>query len=304
MSENIINNNALASLAQRAAPHVLQAIKSASVKTGVNFAYLVEQAAAESSFDEEAKSASSSATGLYQFIESTWLNMVKKYGHKHGLGAMANKIGENGKVGDPAVRRTILDLRKDADKAALFAAEFAAENKAYLKRHVGGDIGSTELYFAHFLGAGGAAGFLNAMKENAMDTAADLFPKAAQANRNVFYDSKTGEARTLAGVYDYFAKKFGHGGNIEVPGKPTYAAEQKSYSPVRSTADLRIVTRAQDIDAGFMQGQLLRVLGGNAGVASSSAQWQNISSLSRGSLTFNPVDVMLMAQAHMTTSDR
>lgn len=190
------------------APQVLHAIRNASARTGVNFAYLLEQASTESGFNPSVKAKTSSATGLYQFIESTWLSMVKKHGDKYGLGAFADKIDRNGHVADRQVRQQILDLRKDPEKASLLAAELASDNKRYLTRHVGGEIGATELYFAHFMGASGAAGFLNAMKENPLETAADLFPRAARANRNVFYDSKTGEARTLAGVYDFFAKKF------------------------------------------------------------------------------------------------
>lgn len=209
MNELSLNNNTLASIARNAAPKVIDAIRTASSKTGVNFAYLIQQAAAESSFDAKAESRTSSAAGLYQFIESTWMDMVKKYGDKYGLEKFSAQISDGGKVADADLRKEILDLRKDPEKAALLAAEFADENKRHLDRTVGGDIGPTELYLAHFMGAGGAAGFIKAYRDNPLTTAADLFPKAARANYNVFYDRKTGQARTLAGVYDLFAKKFG-----------------------------------------------------------------------------------------------
>lgn len=205
---NANENNALAALAARAPARVVSAIQHASARTGVDFAYLMEKAAAESNFDPAVKSPTSSATGLYQFIESTWLQMVRDHGAKYGLGQMAAQIDDRGRVSDPAVRKQILDLRKDPEKAACLAAEFASDNKTYLERTWGGEVGSTELYFAHFLGAGGAAGFLKARDEEPMTIAADLFPKAAQANRNVFYDSRTGRARTLAEVYDFFDRKF------------------------------------------------------------------------------------------------
>jgi len=211
MTETILNNNALTAMAQRAAPQVLNAIKAASARTGVDFAYLLEKAAAESSFKPDAKARTSSATGLYQFIESTWLGMVKNHGHKYGLGQYADAIDNRNRVADPAQRKEILELRKNPEKAALLAAEFARENQNHLERHVGGKIGRTELYFAHFMGASGAAGFLNAMKDSPLTPAADLFPQAARANRNVFYDSRTGQPRTLAGVYEFFDRKFGDG---------------------------------------------------------------------------------------------
>ncbi len=194
--ENVMQNNVLASLTGGASRGVVNAIKQASTRTGVNFAYLVKQAAAESSFNPDIKAKTSSATGLYQFIESTWLNMVEKHGDKHGI-ATAGKS-----------RDEILELRKDPKAASFMAAEFASENEKFLKSHTNGEIGSTELYFAHFLGAPKAASFLNGLKENPLQEAALLFPKAAGANRNVFYDSASGRPKTLQEVYNYFDKKF------------------------------------------------------------------------------------------------
>jgi hypothetical protein len=211
----VVNNNDLTTLRQQAGPRVVNAIQTASRRTGVNFAYLMEKAAAESSFDAKAKSRSSSATGLFQFIESTWLRMVKEHGHDYGLGKYADQIDENGKCRNPQIRKEILELRKDPETAACLAAELASENTQYMQQHLDkdyGPIGATEMYLAHFLGAGGATAFLNEYKDNPMANAADLFPKAARANRNVFYDQKTGEARTLAGIYDFFARKFGNSG--------------------------------------------------------------------------------------------
>lgn len=225
---NSFDNNTLAALSRQAAPRVVNAIKTAATRTGVNFAYLLEQAAAESGFDVRAGSKTSSAKGLYQFIESTWLNMVKKYGSGHGMGRYAQMIGEDGRVADPQARREILELRNDPEKASLLAAEFASENRDYLVQKAGlkpDEVGSVELYLAHFLGAGSAAGFLKALKENPLATAADLFPRAANANRNVFYDAKTGEARTLAGVHNFFARKFSGGAETSQPGQDANSSD-------------------------------------------------------------------------------
>lgn len=208
-ANNIMNNNALTAMARQATPHVLSAIKRASAATGVSFAYMLQKASAESSFDTFAKSRTSSATGLYQFIERTWLTLVKRYGDKCGLGQYAACIDDNGHVSNPAMKKQILALRKDPVASAMMAAQFTAENRNHLQDQLGdhAKIGPTELYLAHFLGAGGATEFLKAMKGHPMEEAADLFPKAANANRAVFYD-KSGRPRTLAGVYDLFAKKF------------------------------------------------------------------------------------------------
>lgn len=206
MAQNILNNNALEAF--QVPRNVYNAIKKASASTGVNFTYLMEKAAVESSFDTNAKAKTSSATGLFQFIESTWMGMVKKHGDKYGLEKYAAKIDDNGRVADQKTRKEILNLRKDPEISSLMAAEFASSNNDYLQQHVGGKIGATELYMAHFLGAGGASGFLNAMKKSPNMAAADLLPEAARSNRNVFYDQKTGQPRTMREVYAFFDKKF------------------------------------------------------------------------------------------------
>lgn len=216
---------------------VYNAIKTASAKTGVNFSYMVEKAAVESGFDKNAKAKSSSATGLYQFIESTWLSMVEKHGDKYGLGQYADKIDSNGRVSDPKARREILELRKDPEIASYMAAEFAGQNYDHLAKTVGGTIGKTELYMAHFLGAGGASGFLSAMKKSPNMAAADLFPKEARANRNVFYEPKTGRPRTMSEVYAFFDKKFAPSGTGN--SSTQVAAVNRNFNTAQNDSVLR-----------------------------------------------------------------
>jgi len=203
-----LKNNTLSSLMARAPEGIVNAIRTARAKTGVDFAYLMEKAGAESNFNPAIKAKTSSATGLFQFIDSTWMQMVKNHGHKYGLGDLAAEIDNRGRVADKGLKKDILDLRKDPEIASFMAAEFASENEAHLKRTVGGDIGPTELYFAHFMGAGGASAFLKEMKHNPLAVGADIFPREASANRGVFYDPQTGQARTLGQIYERFDKKF------------------------------------------------------------------------------------------------
>src|SRR5688572_8777228 len=206
--ENTMENNGLGKIAGSVPTHILTAIRNASVKTGVDFAYLVEKASAESNFNPAAKARSSSATGLFQFIEKTWMKMVRAYGDKYGLSEYAHKIDENGQVADDATRRKILNMRKDPTISSYMAAEFASDNERFLRQHVGGEIGPTELYFAHFMGAGGSAAFLNQLQKAPSAIAADLFPREAMSNRNVFYDPQTGKPRTMQQVYNAFDHKF------------------------------------------------------------------------------------------------
>jgi len=195
---------------RNASPEVTGAIRQAASRTGVDFAYLMEKASVESGFRTDVRAPTSSATGLFQFIDRTWLDMVQRHGAAHGLGEQAEAIRRRPDgapyVADPDERRRILELRKDPRLSALMAAEYAQENRAHLQRTVGGDIGSTELYMAHFLGPGGAERFIREMRRNPNGTAADLFPEAARANRGVFY--RDGRPLTMAQVHERFDARF------------------------------------------------------------------------------------------------
>ncbi len=212
--ENVIQINAIVQ-SDSSKGRVLSAIKKASDSSGVDFSYLVAKASQESGLDPSAKASTSSATGLYQFIDQTWLKTVKASGEKYGLGEAADKItisaDGHARVDSAADRKAILALRNDPEIASQMAAELAKSNKASLERKVGGKVGSTELYLAHFLGAGGASSFLNAMKNNPNAKAADLLPQAAAANKNVFYDKATGRAKSVSEIYARFAQKFDDG---------------------------------------------------------------------------------------------
>jgi Transglycosylase SLT domain len=190
---------------------VRQAIYNAASATGVDFGYLVNQARVESGFNPQAQARTSSATGLYQFIEQSWLGVVAKHGDAHGLGWAASAItrGSDGRyrVADPVTRQAILDLRRDPHAAASMAAAFASDNKDYLEDRLGHDVAPVDLYLAHFLGAGGAAKFLRKFEDNPDADAAALFPAAARSNRAVFYD-RAGSARSLSEVRARFAAKF------------------------------------------------------------------------------------------------
>ncbi len=194
------------------AGRVQSAIALASSKTGVDFDYLLGQAKIESGLNANARAGTSSASGLYQFVEQSWLAVVKKHGAEHGLGWAANSIGQTAggryTVGDSATRSAILNLRNDPTAASLMAAEHASDNKTVLENTLGRSANGTDLYMAHFLGIGGAKKFLSAMQTNPGAAAASLFPQAAGANRSIFYGSN-GQPRSLSAIYDRFAAKLG-----------------------------------------------------------------------------------------------
>ncbi|MCC2979992.1 lytic transglycosylase domain-containing protein [Sphingomonas sp. IC4-52] len=197
-----------------AAGRVQSAIQRAAAKTGIDFDYLVGQAKVESGFNATARARTSSASGLYQFIEQSWLAVVKNHGAEHGMGWAADGIQRNSAgrltVSDPGLRRAILDLRNNPEAASLMAAEHASDNKDALEASLGRDVTGTDLYMAHFLGLGGAKQFLKAMQASPDRSAASMFPAAAGANRNVFFN-RDGSARSLSEVYERFGAKLGDG---------------------------------------------------------------------------------------------
>lgn len=196
-----------------AAGSVQSAIALASNRTGIDFDYLLGQAQVESGLNARAAAGSSSARGLYQFIEQSWLAVVKKHGDSHGMGWASDAIGRgaNGRLTiDPALRGQVLGLRNDPTAASLMAAEHASDNKAVLEGALGRAATGADLYMAHFLGLGGAKQFLGAMAANPDRAGAGMFPAAARANRNIFY-AANGSQRSLSEIYSRFAAKLDKG---------------------------------------------------------------------------------------------
>jgi hypothetical protein len=186
--------------------NILAALKQASAVTGSDFDYLLSTATRESGLKNQAQATTSSAQGLFQFVEQTWLGMVKQHGAKYGLGTYANAIRETSDgrydVASPSDRSAILALRNDPKVSALMAGEFANETKSSLESTLGRSVCNGELYAAHFLGPDAACRLIQLSVAQPNQSAADAFPKAANANRNIFYH-RDGTAKTVREVYDW-----------------------------------------------------------------------------------------------------
>jgi hypothetical protein len=199
-----VPTNPLAALSRAVDPTVLRSIRQASDATATDFGLLMAQAGRESGFRADAKSSTSSAAGLFQFVDSTWLDMVHRFGDKYGAGDLARQISQtsNGKlvVADADTRQKILDLRQDPAMSASLAAEYAKQNQSEMEQSLGRPLSRGDLYLAHFLGAGGATHFLRALDSKGDMPAAKLLPDAAAANRSIFYDS-AGHARSVRDLY-------------------------------------------------------------------------------------------------------
>ena len=120
---------------------IVSALRTAATATGADFHYLLSTAMRESSLNPEARAATSSATGLFQFVEQTWLGLVKDYGAKYGLGGYADAITReaNGhcRVASSADRQAILALRQDPQLSAYMEGELAQATRSNLKANLG-----------------------------------------------------------------------------------------------------------------------------------------------------------------------
>jgi len=144
--------------------------------------YMAATAMIESGGDPNARAKTSSAGGMFQFLDSTWKELTRE-------------MGKNYSVQD----------KYDPKKAAEVMAYFTAKQKKQLEKGTGRAATNTDLYMAHFLGSGGAVKFLNAMNRNPNAIAADMDPRAAKANKNIYYDGN--RARTLQEVYELMSNK-------------------------------------------------------------------------------------------------
>ncbi|MCJ2082552.1 transglycosylase SLT domain-containing protein [Methylobacterium sp. J-090] len=183
---------------------VVEAIRDGAQTSGAGFDYLLATAQRESALNPTAKAGTSSATGLFQFIEQTWLGTMKNAGPKLGLQTYADAITARPDgtytVADPDARQTILDLRRDPKTAATLAGALTQNNRDALTAALGREPTGGDLYAAHVLGARGAAALINTAQASPARTAALDMPEAAAANRGLFYD-KTGRARGAAELY-------------------------------------------------------------------------------------------------------
>ncbi len=135
--------------------------------------YVRDVVKAESGGRANAKNPLSSATGLGQFIESTWLDLFKK-----NFPDRANNMSD----------QTILALRNDAEISKKLIEAYARENAAIL-RQAGVSVNEAALQLAHFLGPKGAISVLTAKSGTLVS---QVLPQSAiSANQSILGGGKT-----------------------------------------------------------------------------------------------------------------
>ena len=240
---------------------VAGSIKQAANATGTSFEYLLATAKMESDFNPSAGASTSSAHGLYQFIDQTWLGTVKEAGSQLGYGQYADAITKspsgNYSVSDPSARQAILKLRDDPTAASAMAAALTQSNSFRLTGKIGRRPTDGELYMAHFMGVGAAAKLISNAEDHPQASAARMFPNAAAANHSIFYD-RSGSARSVSEVYSVLNARYaGAAGSATTRGalalygdtpantavasaKPTPAIDNAAY--LASFPDVRTAT--------------------------------------------------------------
>jgi hypothetical protein len=167
-----------------------ETVVRAAQATNVDPAYMMALADKESSLLPDNKARTSSAEGLFQFVEGTWLEVLRRYGPQHGYAAEAEAIRlVKGRptVADSKERERILSLRRDPYLSALMAGEMINTHREILAGKVARDPSFAELYMAHFLGVQGASRFVALLSDSPDKSAPEAFPSAAKANRSLFY---------------------------------------------------------------------------------------------------------------------
>lgn len=191
-------------------------IKQAASTTGASFEYLLATAKMESNFNPKASATTSSAGGLFQFIDQTWLGTVKEAGSQLGYGKYADAITKNPSgsysVSDPTDRAAVMKLRDDPDAASSMAGVLTQSNSFKLTGKIGRRPTDAELYMAHFMGVGGAGKLISSAEDSPNANAARMFPNAAAANSSIFYD-RSGTARSVSQVYSVLTSRYASAAN-------------------------------------------------------------------------------------------
>lgn len=196
----------------RVSRRLVETVVRAARKVGVEPATLMAIADKESSFMPAVAAQTSSATGLFQFIEKTWLKAVRDFGPQHGLAREAAEIGgpaDQPEVADPQERERILALRNQPYLSALLAAEMLKRDTGRIATSIGRNLTVGETYLTHFLGPRDAGRFLETLQDKPKLPAAELLRKPARANRPIFYAKGRGKALTVDAVHEKFEEMMG-----------------------------------------------------------------------------------------------
>lgn len=236
---------------------IIDTLHRTSKKTGVDFDLLIVTAMIESDLGRMTISSSSSARGIYQFIEPTWLVLMKRYGERIGYKAYADMIEINKETRQPQIthggvvmRQKILDLRYNTRIAALIKAHQIKDEGRVLRSFKNGqDINITDHYIAHMLGLSLARTFYQLKQSESGIILSNLknrkFHEAITLNKSFFYDSN-GAGLSASDAYGQFKKKIAAKFEILDAVSKGYMQDNAPSACNKQTPDIRSVS-ADDI---------------------------------------------------------
>lgn len=243
---------AVGAAAKTGVEKVKDIIVGAAKRVGVNPGIMLAMGQQESSFNPSAqpyikdkktgeRKLLSSAKGIFQFINSTWDAMVKKYSGQYP---------------------ELLKGAFDPEANALAGALYVKENSDFLKRR-SIPVTGTSIYATHFLGPGGAAKLFSAPKDA---LASDIMPGPAASNPHIFFDK--GKPKTIQEVIDTLYKKVGSKAEtfqaqvdsgkigLSAPSQPMLAsappAPKPSISPAPKTTGAEATQQSRQYDTNKM----------------------------------------------------
>jgi len=196
----------------RVSRSVVERVVQAAKTTEMDPALLMAIADKESSFSTTAKANTSSASGLFQFIDSTWFKAMRAFGMRHGHEEDAKSIDDDKAPSvSPKERAKLLGLRNDPYLSAVMAAEMLKADGARIAGRIGRSLTAGETYLIHFLGPEDARRFMEKLKDEPQSSAAELLPRPARANKPIFYaqQGKKMKDKTVAEVHEAFEAMMG-----------------------------------------------------------------------------------------------
>ncbi len=216
--KNLADSLKLYLTAQNRDSSLIDDIYQASIATHIDFELLLITAMIESDLGRVTKSSTSSARGIFQYIEPTWLVLIKRYGARIGQKNYASAITINTESYLPEItdasqftKKDILSLRDNTKIAALIKAnQLKDEAKIVAKYKAGQRINATDHYIVHMLGLSQARTFYTLLKNESSNILANLnnkgFKEAIRLNPTFFYNAQN-KALSAAEAYTQFHRK-------------------------------------------------------------------------------------------------
>ena len=170
-------------------PKVIEGIIRGANTVGTDPNILFKFAKAESQFNPTANAGTSSAQGLFQFLNKTWKYVMQDLGGKQNFNLIGNRN----------------DPYENTVAAGIYLNEI---KKVMAPIRKDGNFTLGELYLGHFAGPGTAKKVLQTIdKGNGNNSASTIFTQnQINSNKPVFI-KKDGKVRTLSEVVQYLSSK-------------------------------------------------------------------------------------------------